>query len=148
MESLDYVDYLDVSVKQLLQAAYKDVDSAIDSALKHRGLNGADCKERLSVWSTEGNTVYMLDNKPIVTVSKPQLGVIGTSYRVYFNIEQHFDVQLEIRKRYLAVNGSVVKITAKISGDVYYGAGMYFNKHGKVGKGLDSGYNLIKEWKE
>lgn len=147
MESLDYVDYLDIAVKQLLQAAYSDVDSAVDGALKHRGLNGADCKERLSVWRTEGNTVYMLDNKPIVTVSKPQLEVVGTSYRVYFKIEQHFDVQLDVGKYYVAANGIIVKITTRVSGDVYSGAGMYFNKCGKVGKGAVSDFNLIREWK-
>ena len=89
MENLDYVDYLDTAVKSLIQTTYRDVDAAIDDAFKHRGLNGADCKERLSVYCTEGNTVYMLDNKPVVTVSKPQLEVVGTSYRVYFKIEQH-----------------------------------------------------------
>lgn len=89
MESLDYVDYLDTAVKSLIQTALKDVDSAIDVALKHRGLNDNDCRDRMSVWRTEGNTVYMLDDKPIVTVSNPQLEVVGTSYRVYFKIVQH-----------------------------------------------------------
>jgi hypothetical protein len=148
MKILDYTDHLNNIVQDLLTVAYNDVDCAVDDALKRKGVYGTDCWDRISIQCTDSSTVYMLDNKPIVTVSKPQLEVVGTSYRVYFKIEQHGIVQLEVGKYYVAVNGSVIKITAKVSGDVYYGAGMYFNKHGKAGKGVGRSYSLIKEWKE
>ena len=86
---LDYTDHLYIAVKDLIQAAYKDVDTAIDEALKLRGAFGTNLKERLSVYCTEQTTVYMLDNKPLVTVSKPLLRTEGTNYRVCFRIERH-----------------------------------------------------------
>lgn len=89
MKILDYIDHLDNIIQDLLTVAYGDVDRAVDVALKRRGAYDTDCWDRISVQCTDYATIYMLDNEPMVTVSKPQLEAQGTSYRVYFNITQH-----------------------------------------------------------
>jgi len=73
MKIIDYTDHLDNIVHDLIALAYSDVDRAVDVALKRRCVYGTDCWERISVQCTDYATIYMLDNKPMVTVSKPQL---------------------------------------------------------------------------